>query len=371
MSSGSSSSNAAPTKPAPPPRTSPSAIRQPATILPIPPRALLLTVRFSAAVPDLQLDIPRPGSTTVIALKHLIRGRLDPHNQARRLRFIHGGKILPDAAVLSDVLRAPPPPPTAVSGPGSHGNGKISADDPTGEDKGKGKAVEGQPAPQRVYVNCSIGDVLSETELAVEKRLAERPASGLPSTSSGGSSTDSGSKDNAGPTGAGAGLRQTAAGRVADVPGSRAPRGFDRLLTAGFTMAEINQLRLQFRSIHAARYTPDTMPSPDSLRRMEDVWIDNNNNAGFDAGSGTGGGDDGSGDFGGGGAADTDAFGGISGLLDVLLRAMTIGFLWPLGSFGWLVREEGMWSRRWQVFVSLGCILSLTIGMIRSASGDK
>jgi hypothetical protein len=364
MSSGSSSSNTTQSKPAPglQSRGSQPGQRQSASsILPVAPRPLLLTVRFSAAVPDLQLDIPRPGSTTVVALKHLIRSRLDGPDATRRLRFIHGGKILPDTALLSDVLRPPPPPPSNLQdgkSKTSDGAAKGSAADGSGQDsKGKGKAIDGQPALQRVYVNCSIGDVLSDSDLAAEKHLAEQPVSGNASTIS--------------PTN---GLRQTAAGRSASAEGTsattRAPRGFDRLLNAGFTVAEVNQLRLQFRSIHAARHTPDTMPSPDSLRSMEDSWIDNNSSAGL-GGAGSGLGDDGTGDIATAGGADADAFGGISVLLDVMLRGMTIGFLWPLGSAGWLVREEGMWSRRWQVFVSLGCILSLTIGMIRVVSGDK
>ena len=79
---------------------------------------LHLTIRFSAAIPDLELDITHPSSTTVASLKHLIRTRLEEPNSQRRLRFIQGGRILPDAAVLSSVLRVPPAPPSSFGGGG-------------------------------------------------------------------------------------------------------------------------------------------------------------------------------------------------------------------------------------------------------------
>lgn len=338
---------ARPLPPAPPNTTS----RRPLSHH-LPPLPLLLTVRFSTSLPDLQLDISRPGQTTVASLKHLIRARLDAADAARRLRFIHSGKILPDSAVLGSVLRAltPPPPPTSPE-----------AADPSG----KGKAVAGRDAVQRVFLHCSIGDELSDAELAAEKRAAETPAPTLGTRTS--SSTVTGADAGSGSSSA----RPTAAGQQQRQ--QRTPRGFDRLLAAGFTAAEVNALRLQFRSIQASRHTPDTMPSPDTLRGLEDAWIDDNNGAGAvghpsrgGSGGGWWGGGGSGGDEGGDGGEDGV---GISGLLDILLRGMMIGFLWPLGSFGWLVREEGIWSRRWQVFVSLGCILSLTIGMIRAISG--
>src|SRR5512140_794891 len=131
-SSGPSSSASSPTKrshrqtnflsPPPPNRsTSPLPRRRPASpsaVFAAPP--LHLTVRFSAALPDLHLDILTPQLTTIATLKHLIRARLAAdaksssppdsgklHNAAAdaasraRLRFIHAGKILPDSAALS------------------------------------------------------------------------------------------------------------------------------------------------------------------------------------------------------------------------------------------------------------------------------
>jgi hypothetical protein len=61
---------------------------------------------------------------------------------------------------------------------------------------------------------------------------------------------------------------------------------------------------------------------------------------------------------------------GMAGLLDTLVKAMCVGFMFPLGSVMWLIREEGMWSRRWQVFASFGFLLSFAIGLIRAMTGE-
>jgi hypothetical protein len=275
---------------------------------------LHITVRFTTSIPDLLLDISEPDETTVIALKHLIRSKLDPPTSQYRFRFIHSGKLLKDDDILSAVLKIPSPPPRAP--------------DP----KGKGKAVE--PPPPRVYINCSIGDVLSSSELGAEALAAT--ASSKKSKKNGRSEVGNG------------GSTQSA---TTTTP---APRGFVRLLTAGFTPAEVNQLRLQFRSIQSNIHTPETMPSPNTLLRMEDAWIDDNaGNAG--AGAGNGGFDFGE-----------DGLGG--GALDDLLWGNIMGFLWPLGCIGWLIREGGVWSRRRQIAVFTGFVLSLTFGMLKVVS---
>ena len=283
------------------------------TSAPETPIALRITVRFTTSIPDLLLDIPDPNGTSIVALKHLIRSRLEDPTNKHRFRLIHSGKLLKDDDLLSAVLKIPPPPPRAP--------------DP----KGKGKGV--QPPPPRVYINCSIGDTLSATELSAEavaatessnKSKAERDASG----------------DRKGGT-----VSQSTA---------PAPRGFDRLLSGGFTPAEVNQLRLQFLSIQSNIHTPDTMPSPETLRRMEDAWIDDNaGNTGVGAG-------DGGFDFG------DDGLGG--GALDDLLWGNIMGFLWPLGCIGWIIREGGVWSRRRQIAVFTGFVLSITFGMLRVVS---
>jgi hypothetical protein len=216
-------------------------------------------------------------------------------------------------------------------------------------------------------VNCSIGDVLTDAELAAEARTAETPVSEAGAgragqeTSSRARGADLAAESETAAGDGGVARRRRVAAAL------NAPRGFDRYLSAGFTPAEVNQLRLQFASIQATRYTRDTMPSPDTMRSMEDAWIDNN--AGLPGAGGGGGGGPGAGDEGTSGPGD-DAV-GVSGLLDVLVKGMVIGFMWPLGTVGWLIREEALLSRRSQVFAFFGFILSLTIGTIRALSGER
>ncbi|KAK3344300.1 DUF2407 C-terminal domain-containing protein [Lasiosphaeria hispida] len=389
--SGSSSSASSPTKrsaqnllplPISTTRSTSPLIRSPSTpsrpVFTPPP--LHLTVRFSTLLPDLHLDILTPHQTTIAALKHLIRARLaadantstthtsasDTKDQASRnaaaatasrarLRFIHGGKILPDNAALSSVLKPlPPPPPTTTT--------TTTTTTTPSDPKGKGKGVEGRPH-QRVYVNCSIGDELTAPELADEVTAASTPPPSTTTTapSSTARTATSGIQLD---TGRGLGVRSTAAGSHTRA----APRGFDRLLTAGFTPAEVNQLRLQFRSIQAQRHTPDTMPSPDSLRGMEDAWIDNNGAA--SNGGGGGGGPGTAGEDGGEAAAVVEDAFGLNAVVDAMIKGMFIGFVFPLGAIGWLLREEGIWPKRVQVFVSMGFILSLLVGAVRMLGGE-
>jgi hypothetical protein len=315
-----------------------ASLRPPSLTIP-PSLPLALTIRFSASVPDLDLDILNPSQTTVISLKHLIRNRLIEPNSQRRLRFIQGGKILPDNAALSSVLRPPPP---LASTPGT----PRSGDDATGygfeDPKGKGKNVANRPPAQRIYVNCSIGDSLTDEELKAEAKAAAAPASESPSPLPSAGS----------PLPPGTPLPST-------TPSTS--RGFDRLLSAGFTAVEVNQLRLQFRSIHSSRFTPDTLPSPDSFRRLEDSWIDDNGAAIPAAGAGLGAGS--------GGFESEDV--GIVGNIDTLIWGFVTGFIWPLGSFGWLLREPGIHSERWRLTVGFGLFFSLLIGIVRGISGDR
>lgn len=212
----------------------------------------------------------------------------------------------------------PPPPPSD--------DDNEQQNDP----KGKGKAVAGAKPVVRVYVNCSLGDELSTKELEDEARESGKP----PAETVGG---DSGAT----PT-----------------PSTKPqPRGFDRFLSSGFTSTEVATLRTQFASIHADRFPTDEPPSPDTQRRMEDDWLDNNNvNEAVLPNP-----------------SDDDPSGLAQGL-DTLIRGMAIGFFWPLGCLFWGLRLEGpesMWGDRWKTFVASGAVLSLTTGIIMSLSGDE
>ena len=266
---------------------------------------LLISVRFND-IPDLLLELPDATSTSVAALKQLLRADLPTESSRNKLRLIHNGKLLKDEDILSAVLKIPAAPPRAY--------------DP----KGKGKAIE--PQAPRVYINCAIGDILTEEELEDEKNIA------ITATAK---NSKAGKNDGQDAT------------QTTTMP---ALRGFDRLLSGGFTQAEVNQLRLQFLSIQSNIHTPDTMPSQETLRQMEDAWIDDNaGGSGRSGGSGFDFGDDGMG----------------GGALDDLFWGNIMGFLWPLGCVVWAVREEGIWSKRRKVAVFTGFLLSLTFGGLR------
>lgn len=274
------------------------------TPAPVPP-ALLITVRFSNGLADLAMDVPSPQSTTVLAFKHSLRGRIDSRS---RLRLIYQGRLLTDAASLSTVLKPLPAP--------------APAPPPSQDAKGKGKAVDRPPAI-KVYLNCSIGDELSAEELDAEKVAAERP-----------------------PENTGADPAQAAWKRPR-------PRGFDRLLQAGFTQSEISTLRTQFASIHTERFASDAMPSPDTMRGMEDAWIDGN-----------------AGELPSSASPLEDDITSMSSVLDVMIRAMMIGFFFPLGSLTWLLRQD-VWGEKWRIFVGSGVVLSLTVGIFMTMSSER
>ncbi|RDA85512.1 hypothetical protein CP532_2171 [Ophiocordyceps camponoti-leonardi (nom. inval.)] len=285
---------------------------------------LYLTIRFSSSIPDIQIDIASPGETTVLGLKQILRSRLVICN---RIRLIHQGHILPDSCALNTVLKplSPlPPPPRA-----RHRRGTEDARDDDDEEGGhaqenssllnKDKAVV--VAPPRVYVNCSIGDELSADDLAAEESAAKDPPK----------DTDDGTNPQ-------------------QQPWTRPrPRGFDRFLQAGFTASEISALRTQFAVIQSSRYLPDPMPSPDTMRSLEDAWIDSN--AGempFTANR-------------------TDDTVSISSYVDILVRGLLVGFFFPLGSFTGLLRGL-IWHEKWRLFVCLGVTLSVATGVVKGIS---
>jgi len=92
-------------------------------------------------------------------------------------------------------------------------------------------------------------------------------------------------------------------------------------------------------------HTPDTMPSPTTLRRLEDAWLDDNGNEGSEA------------------RADAE-----SGALDDFLWGNVMGFLWPLGALGWLGREDGVWSERKRMAVWTGVMLGIIFGVMKQMS---
>lgn len=280
-----------------------------------------LVIRFSTSNADLVLAIEKPANTTALSLKQQIRSHLSEPAASSRMRLIHSGKVLQDAVALGRSLNVVIPPPRAE-------------DDENKSEKAKGKqAVRDTKAATpaaRVYIHCSIGDTLTATELAAETKAAAEADAALVSTTSAPSLHTSTTSQN-------------------ETTTTPAPRGFDRLLSTGFTSAEVANLRTQFLAIQAHTHTPDTMPSGSELLDLEERWLDNGSTAGGTTGEV------------GAGGADGESEGG----LEDMLYGNLIGFFWPVGAMCWLMREEGVWSRRRQIAVLSGFLVNLTFGFLR------
>lgn len=289
-----------------------------------PAHALDIVIRFSTSHQDLILSLPQPHATTALGFKQRIRAELPAPASESRLRLIHAGKVISDQDALSRSLGVAAPPPSS----------QLRSHEAQKSDKASGKlpARESERA-RRVYIHCSIGDTLSPSELAEEKKTAEEADAALLSNAPPrvlGIATDNAQS--------GSGMRPTATT-------GPAPQGFDRLLAAGFTPAEIAGLRSQFLAIQAHTHTPDHMPSGPELQALEEQWLEQSN-SGAAPGSGM---DDAAGDDG----------------LDDMLWGSLVGFFWPIGVMCWLMREEGVWSRRRQTLVLVGFFMNLAFGLLR------
>lgn len=269
------------------------------------PETIEVVVRFSTSLPDVILPVPFPSSTSTVTLKHSLRQHLpSPANQAR-LRFIHAGKVLPDAIALSKNLPIPPPSPPQSA------NAKARA-------KGK-QPVRDTP---RIYIHCSIGDALSQSEINAEAAEAKAADAAISSQSS--ETAASGTQHHRQPN-----------------TTTPAPQGFDRLLSAGFTQPEVTALRSQFLAIQSHSHTPESMPTGAELLALEERWLDGSSSP----------------------AADTPASDETGALEDILYGNLA-GFFWPIGA-AWLLREEGVWSRRRQIAVLTGFMVNLLFGFLR------
>lgn len=282
-----------------------------------------LVIRFTTSEEDLVVHIVSAQTTTPLSVKQRTRESASTLVSGKRLRLIFAGRFLPDTAALSKCITIPPPPPLAASdSSSSHRKGKARATSPS------------VPRSSRVIVNCSVGDDLTPTELVAEAEAAEAADQALLNVTTQATTTSLSPRDG-----------------TNDVDNTTAPepRGFDRLLSQGFNAAAIAEMRAQYLQILSYTHTPDTMPSGDALRALEDRWLDNN-----DAASGEG--------ADGGGAINAE-----DGGLEDMLWGNIIGFFWPVAVLLWF-REEGMWTRSRQISVLTGMLVNLTSGFLRTTS---
>jgi hypothetical protein len=336
----------------------------------LPDQLVYLIIRFTASLPDLSVCIRQPRTTTTLSLKQLIRPTLPFNHAAARLRLIYAGKVLADTAPLSTSLRLPPPPPRArgkdgtynEDGPGSKSKGKQAV---RNGDAGEEEQLDGEidvvvpPEAQRYYIHCSLGDALSPADLSSEATLAQATSASLRSQyASQASSTRRPSdtttqKDDTT-------RRPPSSSDAQATTTTPAPQGFDRLLSSGFTAQEISTLRTHFTTNLSYTHTPDTMPSPTTIRRLEDAWLDSTATDPSPS-SITTAGEGGAGTENGWGAG----FAVEEGGLDDMLWGYLTGFFWPLGGLVWGFREEGVWARRRQVAVVMGVVLNTAFGFMR------
>ena len=287
-----------------------------------------LVIRFTTAEDDLIVHVASAHTTTPLSVKQRIRQGASAAVSGNRLRLISSGRFLPDTAPLSKCITiAAPPPPLLPPHPApANRNGTIN--------KGKARA-DSQPDVQsiaRVIINCSVGDALTSEELVAEGEAAKTADASLEEIAPTLAVTDG----------------QADGSKSARTTGLE-PRGFDRLLSQGFNLAAVAEMRAQYLQILSYTRTPDTMPSGDELRVLEDRWLDNNDaaNAGGADGGGTMNPEDGG--------------------LEDMLWGNIIGFFWPVAMMLWF-REDGMWTRRRQISVLTGMSVNLIFGFLRITS---
>ncbi|USP81197.1 hypothetical protein yc1106_08471 [Curvularia clavata] len=332
----------------------------------LPEQLIYLIIRFTASVPDLPLSIYTPRFIATLSLKQIIRQHLPPEHASSRLRLIYAGKVLADNDPLSRSLRLPPPPPPRNSDATAGGSSSRE------ESKSKGKQpLRETPAIQygttdipseakKYYIHCSLGDALSPSELASEATLAQNIEISLKSHYE----ASSPEHRHKGSSGVDYNTRRRSSTATTGVAGSGTDgavpqaQGFDRLLSSGFTPAEVASLRSHFTTNLSFTHTPDTMPTPAQIRVLEDRWLDSSANdpsASLAAPGANGGGETGWG----------AGFAVEEGGLDDMLYGYLTGFFFPLGSLVWGFREEGVWTRRRQVAVVMGVLINAVFGFMR------
>lgn len=100
------------------------------------------------------------------------------------------------------------------------------------------------------------------------------------------------------------------------------------------------------------------MPSPTSMRRLEERWLDSSSSSVAPATTRVGAAE-----------VEEDDDDGGRGALEDMLWGNLMGFFWPVGAAVWLMREEGVWSKRRQVAVVTGVLVNLAFGVMRVGGG--
>jgi hypothetical protein len=142
-----------------------------------------------------------------------------PNLSNRRLKLLHNGRVLLSHSNLSKEISF-----LAINMDEEENNGTAhkEQDDESKHDHD----------PIKIYFHCIIGDELSPSQLAIEENLDQQP------------------------------VKST----------TEAPKGFDRLLSQGFSTSDIQDLRRQFFRLHGANLPANA--DTEQIRELEDRWID-------------------------------------------------------------------------------------------------
>ncbi|RPB28094.1 hypothetical protein L211DRAFT_819141 [Terfezia boudieri ATCC MYA-4762] len=273
----------------------------------LPPIPVELTIRFATALPDLTIFLPNAAITTISSLKRQIRTLRRDDTAKRKLKLIYGGKVLVtgDGRTLAEQMRLTRP----IASPTPAGKGKGKAVE-TDLDEGEPRDLRRSAEIRKAYIHCAVGDEATEEELSLEDQEGTAPTS-----------TATANEQHAHST-----LPQ--------------PLGFDRLLSAGFTEADVAQLRAQFNRIHNI-----SLDSPPEMSRiLEERWIDE--------AAGTGAGE----------LAD----GSPAGTYEDMFIGVAIGFFWPVAVLA--LREEGIFTKRRGMAIVAGLLVNLLAAVLRFSS---
>lgn len=179
-----------------------------------------LVVRYVNGLKDTVIEADSDSATVKNLPTSYIRQQIrqmHPELAKKRLKLLHNGRVLMSHTDFTKEIKYL----------------QKSFDDADGSG-GTVETADSQPV--RIYFHCIVGDDLSDTELADEEKLDQQPAKST----------------------------------------TEAPKGFDRLLSQGFSSDDIEDLRRQFFRLHGAQLPSNANAS--QIRELEDRWIDSSVN---------------------------------------------------------------------------------------------
>lgn len=275
------------------------------------PATRSVTIRFTEGVKDLTLDISEKDS--VRDTKSKIR-LMRPSLEKRRLRLIHSGRLLTDGTFLYGWIASLEEHQRRANV--DTGTSRESTDSSAGVDAGGGHHHQ-----EPIWLHCSIGPEIQEEE---EEDAAQPDP------------------------------------QIAPL------RGFDRLVSAGFTEEDIATIRRQFRSSRGLDHDAGPLEEEDQdehARALEEQWIDS-----LDGAAGT---------------VDPSLDSSPDGLYTTLLQGVATGFFFGLIPFYFFrsrrrpaaffsdayeqlpPQGSAIYGKRMQMALVIGFFVNLGLGILR------